>query len=121
MKQLQVAKSNSILTPGGAQLLPGADIPPGTLTPERETALLLKGLIVEVLPSEDNPAPAPIRKGVPTRPGSGIPSLWILDPANLEGKDLDDLNVMILERDDSIEPFETIEEAIGQLCMDFEG
>jgi hypothetical protein len=46
-------------------------------------------------------------------------SIWNLDPAELSGKDIDDLNVMILERDDSIDPFETTEEAVAFLSKDF--
>lgn len=52
-------------------------------------------------------------------PSKQTQSLWIMDPANLESKDLDELNVMIAERDPEIEPFQTVEEAKAQLTKDF--
>lgn len=48
-------------------------------------------------------------------------SIWNLDPEQLKGKSLDELNVMILERDDTIDPFDTLEEAVAQLSQDFNG
>lgn len=48
-------------------------------------------------------------------------SIWDLDPTNLGDKKLDDLNAMILERDDSIDPFDTVEEAIAHLSRDYRG
>lgn len=53
----------------------------------------------------------------PPQPG-GL-SIWNLDPATLHGKDLGQLNVMVLERDPSVPPFNTIQEAISFLCRDF--
>lgn len=44
---------------------------------------------------------------------------WNVDPATLEGKNLDELNVMVLEKDDSMEPFEDEAEAKAQLSKDF--
>jgi len=46
-------------------------------------------------------------------------SQWALDPDMLRSKSVEVLNVMIRERDASIEPFETQEEAIAQLSRDF--
>lgn len=48
-------------------------------------------------------------------------SLWDADPASLQGKDLDALNVMIQELDASVEPFATEAEAIAWLSQDFDG
>lgn len=56
-------------------------------------------------------ANAPVSKSSP----------WILNPAGLEGKSLEELNVMVLERSKTIAAFETKEEAIAQLSQDFEG
>lgn len=47
-------------------------------------------------------------------------SLWVHNPANLEGKPLEELNVMVAEIDPDIPPFNTIEEAMAQLSLDFE-
>lgn len=46
-------------------------------------------------------------------------SHWNLDPDGLRGKSLDDLNILVAERDPSVEPFTTVEEAIGWLSMDY--
>lgn len=43
---------------------------------------------------------------------------WDLKPERLQNKSLEQLNVMVRERDASIEPFETREEAIAQLSLD---
>ena len=48
-----------------------------------------------------------------------VNSRWDLDPDGLRGMTLDQLNVMILERDDSVEPQETVEEAVEWLSQDF--
>lgn len=53
-------------------------------------------------------------------PGSGTPlSIWNLDPATLQTQSLDDLNMMILERDEKVEPFASIDEARAWLSQDF--
>ena len=46
-------------------------------------------------------------------------SIWDLNPDDLADKDLDDLNAMVLERDQDLPLFETPEEAIAQLSKDF--
>ena len=46
-------------------------------------------------------------------------SPWILDPATLEGKSLQELNAMIFERDPSIDPLPSAERAKELLSMDF--
>ena len=52
--------------------------------------------------------------------GAGSPkSPWIFDPAELAGKPLDELNVIIKERDTAVEPFATVEEAIAFLSQNY--
>jgi|GEM_PF-3269456 len=46
-------------------------------------------------------------------------SPWNLDAETLQGKDVDELNVMILERDENGPEFETKEEAMAFLSQDF--
>lgn len=46
-------------------------------------------------------------------------SKFAIDPDGLSGMDLDDLNVMISERDENAQPCDTVEEAIGILSQDF--
>lgn len=55
----------------------------------------------------------------PAAPKAVSPGKWSLDPATLAGKPLEALNVMVLDKDPSIAPFETIGEAIAQLSLDF--
>jgi len=45
---------------------------------------------------------------------------WNFDPALLAGKEIDQLNVMIQERDPSVHPFDTVEEAIAFLSSEFQ-
>lgn len=44
---------------------------------------------------------------------------WIFNPAELQGKPLEELNVLIAARDDTVEPFGTVEEAIAYLSQNF--
>lgn len=44
---------------------------------------------------------------------------WSFDPDGLRGHDLDTLNVMILERDGDVDPFESVEEAVAWLSQDY--
>jgi hypothetical protein len=46
-------------------------------------------------------------------------SKWDVDPATLEGKTIEQLNVMVAERDPSIQAFPTAPEAAAFLCQDF--
>ena len=46
---------------------------------------------------------------------------WDVDPINLTSMNLQQLNIMVLERDPTMTPFETIEEAAAQLFKDFKG
>lgn len=64
----------------------------------------------------------PVRiAGTPPAPvaDSAAGSKWVLDPATLEGKSLDELNVMVAERDNSIDPLTSIENAVSLLSQDF--
>lgn len=70
---------------------------------------------VEVSMTDASPAKADDK---PEGHGQAI-SKWSIDPASLTSKTLDELNVMILERDEKIEPFETPEEAVAFLSQDF--
>jgi len=46
---------------------------------------------------------------------------WDLDPIDLSGMSLQQLNIMVLERDPTMTPFETLEEVAAQLSKDFKG
>ena len=66
----------------------------------------------------DNAMSDPNAAKQPSQPVS-TEGRWTLNPSALEGKSLDELNVMVAERDSSIEPFETSEEAIAHLSQDY--
>lgn len=46
-------------------------------------------------------------------------SIWNLDPARLKGQSLASLNAIVKDKDPSMEPFTTEDEAIAQLSLDF--
>jgi hypothetical protein len=48
-------------------------------------------------------------------------SKWNINPADLIGKTLMQLNIMILEKDESLEPFDSMDDAIEYLSKDYEG
>lgn len=48
------------------------------------------------------------------------PSPWTIDPATIEGMDLDQLNVMVKERDESVSLFADEEEARAFLSQDYD-
>jgi len=47
-------------------------------------------------------------------------SKWKIDPADLSGKSLKEVNIMILEKDPDAEPFDSLDDAVEQLSKDFE-
>ena len=48
-------------------------------------------------------------------------SKWNINPGDLVGKTLVELNIMILEKDPNSEPFDSMNEAVNQLTKDYEG
>ena len=62
----------------------------------------------------EQPVPGPEIDGAGSEVGP-----WIFNPADLQGKPLEELNVLIAARDDKVEPFGTVEEAIAYLSQNF--
>jgi hypothetical protein len=62
-----------------------------------------------------------IEEAPPAPPKDKPVGLWNVDPKKIKTKKLDELNVMIAERDPSRVPAKTVAEAIQQLSVDFEG
>lgn len=56
---------------------------------------------------------------VATTPGMPASSVWILNPATLQGKPLAELNVMISERNADVGVATSIEQAVSYLSQDF--
>lgn len=108
-----VANSRSIRLPNGTLKSQGEKITVEELGKENVKSHLASGFLVDTRtgpPQKAPPAPNP----EDMRPTSS----WKLDPAQLQGKPLQELNLMVLEIDNSIAPFETVEEAIAQLSQD---
>lgn len=65
----------------------------------------------------------PLEEAIPTSTapaqGAKTKTPWIHDPEDLKDYDLDTLNATIHDSDSSVEPYETLEEAIAHLSMDF--
>ncbi len=110
----RVTKDRGCLAPGGARYTPLQEIDQSLFTPDRIESLIDSGFLESFDPARK---PDLIERG---RTGLVTPSIWILDPADLQDKNLDELNVMILERDDELDQFETVEEALAWLTQDFE-
>lgn len=63
--------------------------------------------------------PPPLPHPATGAPAGTAPGIWSYDPATLQGHPLLDLNQLIATTDPSMEPFETVEEAIAQLSREF--
>lgn len=140
--------SNEVRKQDINRLMAGEMIPDGLLTPREIKNKLADGCIVAVggeaveqgplggtVPGEvdmseketpvvvDDSQPtkvATLKKPQPEVKQDATP--WTLDPSTLEGKDLDELLVMIAERDEDfeVEAIESVSEAIEFLSQDFE-
>lgn len=60
------------------------------------------------------------RASTKPRLGAAV-SPWRVSPTTLEQLTLEQLNIMVMELEPKMDPFETVEEAVGQLTMDWEG
>lgn len=109
----RVTKDRGCLAPGGAYYKPLCEIDQALFKPEGIQALIEAGFLESFEPAPSAPAPE-------GRTGLVSPSKWSLDPADLQDKGLDELNVMILEREEDLEQFETIEEARAWLTQDYQ-
>lgn len=113
--EYRVAKDRGVITPGGEHLKPGEKVD-FLLFGSRLKSLIAKGFVEEFDPD----AVVEVVPEFEPRVGLVTPSIWTVDPAVLEYLDLDILNILILEKDDRVAPFETKEEAIGWLSQDFQ-
>ncbi len=94
---------------GGA----GVRISPETLAAEAAAAVAPLSLAPPVAPVEQ-PVPGPKIDGAGSQVGP-----WIFNPADLVDKPLEELNVLIAERDPNVDAFTTVEEAIAYLSQNF--
>jgi hypothetical protein len=108
-----VSPRRGVLDKDGMHHAPGSQVSADLIAdPER---LLRLGFLVKDEPVAVEPEPV-LKDGE-----GGPPPQWDRDPKELEGLELDQLNVMIGEIDASIPPFETVEEAVLWLSQDFAG
>lgn len=84
-----------------------------SLSPRRLKSHMDEGLIITTSRSPDN-APQSVQKIEPVQK-------WTYDPRQLQGKTLQDLNLMVLAIEPTMTPFETIPEAAAQLTMNWKG
>lgn len=77
-----------------------------------------QGAGVFAAPSAIEPVTQPVPGAEIDGAGSEV-GPWIFNPAELQGKPLEELNVLIAARDDTVEPFGTVEEAIAYLSQNF--
>lgn len=115
----------------GAIMIGGSTYEPGSLIPLNAPAKIIEDYLeremieeapieaVEAVttakPKESTPVDPELRKRL--RPVSK----WALNPADLVGKNIKQLNIMILEKDSDAEPFDSLEDAVEYLSRDFEG
>lgn len=109
----RATKEHGCLAPGGARYAPLSEIDQTLFTPEGIETLVKAGYLEAFEPNQRPAKP----KG---RTGLVSPSIWVLDPDDVKDRSLDELNVMILERDENLEQFETVEEARWWLTQDYE-
>ncbi len=110
--KIVVAPNRSILF-GVRHLMPGDDVI--AVCGERLAQEHLRSGFAVV--QEETAAAAPT-KAAPVKPDLSSKK-WGLDPDGLTGRTLEHLNLLVGERDPSMSPFETVEEAIAQLSSEF--
>lgn len=108
-----------------AALSPGA-LPPGAEVrqpPPAEVDLTKRGAEKGIVQAAGQPTMTSERLDQIDRAGgrTAAKSAMVLDPKKLKGKTIEQLNSMILERDPTLEPAKSTDEAISVLSKDFEG
>lgn len=63
--------------------------------------------------------PAPTKPSSPGQKQAPPAAKWDLDPETLRGLPLEQLNLMVRERDPNVAPFDNVDEAIAQLSVEF--
>lgn len=106
---------------GGSVLGPGEDVPSHidkkVIEDCRDRELIEEVGTVKVVDSKKVVSAAKKEWRARLRPVSK----WNINPVDLAGKTLTELNVMILEKDEKAEPFGDLNEALDQLTKDYEG
>lgn len=111
----RVKKGHSVISQRGL-CRPEEEVRPGVLMPKRIKQLLADGVLEEI-PEAPKPPVEPEPQSEPEAPV--VVGKWRVNPELTKDKDLDELNLMALEIDGDVAPFETIEEARAQLSEDY--
>ena len=109
----RTTKDRGCQSPSAIVYGPGEKIDSGEFDQGLLDRLVAKGFL-EIYDPSAPPPPPPAG-----RTGRVSPSIWTMDPDGIRGMSLDQLNVLILERDDSVELFEDVDEAAAWLSKDF--
>lgn len=116
MARIFVAKDHSVLLGNGRLLRGGAEVLPEHGIPFANIeGMIASGHIVERAAGEFDPDTDSGPRILPPLSGSKFAH----DPDGLRGKPLDELNMLILSIDPEMKPFDTVEEAIGQLSINY--
>jgi hypothetical protein len=99
----------------GSVLGPGDPLPDNTPKKTLDDCKL-RGFIESVSGKKASPKKSPTVNRGQFRPVSK----WDINPVDLVGKDLTDLNIMILEKDPDFDPFTDMDAAVAFLSKDFE-
>lgn len=118
LKKVWTARSDLrfALSAPGINVLPGGIVDVQLVSDDILREWITYGWIVETI-VDDVPEDLKVVEEVEDPVARGP---WRHNPDDLEGKSLDDLNIMVQEIDEDVEPFETVEEAIFFLSQDYQ-
>lgn len=92
----------------------GTEITEDMLPQEEIDSYLKAGFLIDT-----RSAPPVLTPQKPDKKDFKPTSKWLFNPEDLEGNTLQELNLLIKERDASVDPYETTEEAIAHLSQDY--
>jgi len=127
---------NSLPEGLGSLVVLGSVLEPGAMLPSNAPEAVIKDYLDRELIEEAVGAKPAASKPKKEAPKKEVPkpeinpewvkslkpiSKWALNPVDLIGKNLTELNIMILEKDSEMDPFDDMDAAIEYLSRDFEG
>ena len=122
---------NSLPDGLGSLIVLGSSLEPGAMLPQNTPKAIIKDYLDRELIEEVKGGKPKIKKEQPPKKAPEVNpewvktlkpiSKWAINPADLVGKNLTELNIMILEKDNDMDPFDSMDDAIEYLSRDFEG
>lgn len=111
-----VAPGRTVKVQGMGRCGPGTPLD-GLLSEQEILSLQKDGWVIDAFPAaQATPAAAPARTS--GKVGES-PDPWGLDPDGLRGRTLEELNLLIIERDQSMPPAASVDAAIALLSRDY--